>query len=540
MSNKIRILIVENDQDYLELERDLISAWGYEPFVATGKGDGLLQDAVHKAFFNRCQVALVDMRLRNNYDVTDISGLDVIKTMAPARVIVVSGYGDQRVARKSIREKGAESFVGKQEGPEALQEELEKVLSQFSAEKRGLKVGPADVLERIAVVLNIPAEYGEQVEDIFALLFGDHRHLEMKQLGHEAVTSNFGTVPRPRSVVLEVRADGLQPVIAKLARRRKIKIEQKNFKDFVENRLLGHKYASIQKADFLWDVGGAVYTMLGSGFQPFSQYFEGVGIADIEFTLTKFFEETWSPLYAAPADPTNPESPAAKFVPPTYSLFELYSNVWGREWFQRIQEFNQMPAASLMDAPRREKISPPDSIEWIQRFTNPQNDRSIVPGTQVAITHGDLHGDNLLIDDNRHAWVIDFERSGWGPILQDFVELESDLINRLTCSDDNFPAFYELCLRVASCKTLEPLENVEKIQNMEIQKILHTISILRKLARKCTDTTDAWPYLIGLLFNTLFRATIVKGLAQQRALMLASILCHRLDHWDEPWPPKNW
>ncbi|GAB4493855.1 MAG: hypothetical protein Fur0016_29840 [Anaerolineales bacterium] len=71
-----------------------------------------------------------------------------------------------------------------------------------------------------------------------------------------------------------------------------------------------------------------------------------------------------------------------------------------------------------------------------------------------------------------------------------------------------------------------------------------TISHLRLLAHKCTGISDARQYLLGLLFNTLFRATISttnqRKQIQQRALMLASILCHRLDHWEEAWPPPQW
>ena len=322
-------------------------------------------------------------------------------------------------------------------------------------------------------------------------------------------------------MVFEVRADELQPVLVKIARRHKIKIERDNYAAYIDNRLPGHKYPRIEKVDYLWDLGGATYTMLGgSGFQPFFRYYETAAISDINFTIAQFFEKTWGPLYA---DARAPE---------TTSLFQLYNKVWGREWFDRICAF-QMPSFP-------HTITPPDPVDWIKKFIDPENDRSQTAGTQVAITHGDLHGDNLLIDDGRHAWFIDFERSGEGPILQDFVELESDLINRLPCSDDNFPVFLDLCLRVTRNQSLDSFDGLKNTPDAQIQKILQTISTLRQLACKCANTSDARPYLIGLLFNTLFRATIVKDPAQRRALMLASILCHRIDHWDEPWPPENW
>jgi hypothetical protein len=42
----------------------------------------------------------------------------------------------------------------------------------------------------------------------------------------------------------------------------------------------------------------------------------------------------------------------------------------------------------------------------------------------------------------------------------------------------------------------------------------------------------------------LFYATIKKSdktrPRQNKALTLAGIFCHRLDHWNEPWPPQEW
>jgi hypothetical protein len=74
---------------------------------------------------------------------------------------------------------------------------------------------------------------------------------------------------------------------------------------------------------------------------------------------------------------------------------------------------------------------------------------------------------------------------------------------------------------------------------------MQVIAGLRKLAYQCSGEIDSLPYLWGLLLNALFRAGLQprNGKAHQlkRTLMLASIICHRLDHWNDPrWPPSNW
>jgi hypothetical protein len=134
---------------------------------------------------------------------------------------------------------------------------------------------------------------------------------------------------------------------------------------------------------------------------------------------------------------------------------------------------------------------------------------------------------------------------GEGHALQDFIELESDIITRIACTREEFPAFYHFCLTTASGDSIDEIPHDNPyLTNEETRKLLDTIAAIRRLAVQCTKITDARQYLLGLYFNTIFRATIVSRDQQQkselRAWMLASILCHRLAHWDASWPPKEW
>jgi len=47
-----------------------------------------------------------------------------------------------------------------------------------------------------------------------------------------------------------------------------------------------------------------------------------------------------------------------------------------------------------------------------------------IVGYDRVVTHGDLHGRNILIYDNK-AWLVDFYHTGPGHIFRDFVKLES-------------------------------------------------------------------------------------------------------------------
>jgi hypothetical protein len=222
--------------------------------------------------------------------------------------------------------------------------------------------------------------------------------------------------------------------------------------------------------------------------------------------------------------------------------------VWDRDWFKRAYDFPTPDPNEIMEESKWHKEYVRDPIEWLVNTAAHEGsnlDRSLIEETQIAVTHGDLHSDNLLVDNTQHGWVVDFERCGEGHALQDFIELEFDVITRMTSTKDHVPNFYNLCVAIAGAKKINEIPNNDPaLADAETQKLLAIISIIRRLANRCTEIKDARQYLMGLFFNTIFRATLVtkdrQDKSQLRLWMLASILCQRLDHWDEPWPLSEW
>jgi CheY-like chemotaxis protein len=531
-NSKPRVLIVDNNERVQKMYKELITHWGYTPVIAQGVGNGLLEDAKRKVREHRCQLALIDLRLVDDLDEEDDSGLKLVPEIKPAISLIVSASVEIENIRKSD-EIGAASYIGKGEGPKVLKEKLEREAGKLCASRKEIAIGPAGILAHIANVLceNVPFEYHDQVTDAFVRLFPNAKSLQLKRLTTEASM----TVPRPKSVILKVFEDNKQPVIVKLARAYKMSIEVDRFQKYIQGYLKGYFHPLLSNPTILWDLGGAIYTSLGStDSNTFSKFYNEASVADIEYSLTHFFGQTWSPLYTELKQCRN------------VSLYREYCKVWGREWYERACKFRSLNSGEIFGKEFLKGKTPIDPIAWIQENIEEamSEDRSIIASTALAITHGDLHGDNLLIDDNRNAWVIDFERSGEGHILQDFIELEGDIINRLISSSENLPYFYQLCMLVIQDIELKDLEAINIDIDNGVVKAIQTISILRRTAREISHITDARQYLLGLLFNTIFRATITpeKPLTehQKRALILASMICHRLDHWDEPWPPEEW
>jgi hypothetical protein len=322
--------------------------------------------------------------------------------------------------------------------------------------------------------------------------------------------------------------------VVKLARAEKIQKEVENYYKFISRKLTGSFAANLLQRAVLWDIGGASYSFVGSdGVRTFSQYYEENSIADIEESLQSFFIGVWKKNYDHAHEQCN------------VSLFNLYSNVWG-EWYEkRVKAFSPADFTGLSGI--MQKLNIPNPVEWLKKnIAESPSDISMVASTLLAVTHGDLHGDNLMVDNKKNVWVIDFERCCEGHALQDFIELEADIFNRLEAHNNSASAYLKMCIVVLKQKNIQALETLQAgTEDTHIEKALQTIFVIRSLACQLTGITDARQYLFGLLFNMFFRADIQREKGAQssmlRSLLIASLICHRLDHWDdETWPPVEW
>ena len=147
--------------------------------------------------------------------------------------------------------------------------------------------------------------------------------------------------------------------------------------------------------------------------------------------------------------------------------------------------------------------------------------------------------------DKDHAWAIDFERSGMGHILQDFVELEQNIFTRMiTLPENDWHVLYSLAIILT--KPVSPSQPAVIPQdfehNEEIKKAVETINGLRSIAYKVTSYQDIHEYYWGLLLDTSFSLTLAEIHSPRwwRALLLSSLLCSRLNDWGRKWPPADW
>ncbi|MEJ2554812.1 MAG: phosphotransferase [Anaerolineae bacterium] len=519
-----RILVIDNDPRVGPDLQGILDPLGYRVQIARGVGHNLLDQAITLAQRFRPHVAIVDVRLLDEYT-DDRSGLALLNGLQSARSILYSAYLKPEVTREA--HSGAASWVSKGESPQHLLDEVARVARETCRgdlhldRPRGLS-SPRIVEALFGPESDVPVD---EVEDVLGRLFPENDEISLEVLGPTVVSPH--TVPRGRSVVLKVQADGLEPVVVKLAPSRRIRDEERNYQEHARGRLVGQFYAQLERIVEFWDLGGATYNFLGSSLKAlpsFADFYrnERGGLVILR-PLAHFFQEVWGRHYAQPLQ--------EKSVP----LFEVYGRALRLK--ERLENFGHQEEKWAFPGL---SVSLTNPVPWALRHAND----SLIPDSRQAITHGDLHGDNLFVD-SEHAWAIDFERTGPGHILRDFIELEVDIVTRLV----SFPGhdlsrLYELAVVLA--KPSEPVASIRGTSGLlaepETRKALGVVAGLRRLAYEVTHYQDSREYLWGLLLDTLFVAALAAEGAPQRerALLFGSVLCERLRHWGGEWPPEDW
>jgi ActR/RegA family two-component response regulator/thiamine kinase-like enzyme len=546
---KARVLVVENDLRTADLHKQNLERWGYTPVLAEGVGQELLDDAQRKAHEYACHIALVDMHLIDDYDESDKSGLDLAPKLKPALSIIVSGSGNDRATVLEAMKKEAIDFVGKEEPLSRLQDALTSAAVKMFCGSYGPKVIIRPNL--VNYIMNTLApERPEQVRELLKALFPDAHKIHAEEMNGSARTPSLSS--RRRSIVIRVMIDDRQPVVVKLSPRSqggdsKVKQEWQNYKNFVEDRIPNHYYARIRTSQQRWHLSGIVYDFLGDSqenFRPFTNYYRNESEKNIQSALHHLFDETWGTRYRITRRPS----------PSTQSLYDLFTEIWGkRKWKKEVLTYLRQKPKSFEVTWSPKPLN--DPVHWVydhvKNGKNPEEDRSYFPNVEVSVTHGDLLGDNFFVDKENKSWTIDYERTGFGPILQDFVQLELDILVRIANFErSELHDFLILLTTLFPDKTWLPTQPLGTNSHIA-SKCSAVIQTIRTLANEFLPANLDWRvYYWGVLLNAAFRTILLEekikrvNQANQAELVheqnltctVGALIGWRLENWDKEWP----
>lgn len=404
-----------------------------------------------------------------------------------------------------------------------------------------------------------------EVKELLEYLFIDDAQISLKRLN--SIADNAVTI-RPRSIVCEVHFAERVSVVMKIARKERVQRERRRFRKFIEGKLVGLRYARPEKVYLLWEIGGIVYNLLGakassgrSGMEKLKTFAEIYTTAQtiddvqpLEKALWHLFTEVWSFLYERTRDSYKRNIP---------SLFDQYDNVWSKDdnphsWSEKLYNVfipdDKLRQPQFLHFRTTLRHPLPNPIRWAWEQRNNKNFEC----NRFAVTHGDLHGGNLFIDAHHECWLIDFERSGPGPLVQDFVELEVDIVTRLVnTEEEGLLPLYELVLIILHPNFIKKdtkgkLVNWPEHFGDELTKALQIITTLRVIANDIFAGYKEEEYLWGLLMNVLFVAEMTnerlhhgeEKLRQEKALLFGGLICARLGQLESGlehiWPPLDW
>ncbi len=548
------ILIADNSSEVREANQLMLEAAGYRVLTAGSaeQAEAILQK-------ERIHLAIIDVRLRDDDDPNDVSGLDLAAILEPTiSKIILTGYQTTEITQQALQPHylkqiaPAENIIAKQDGPGRLKEAVnqifsEKILRQINLQLK-LKWKPGISMDRLVAPLrpSLDADDGQLAEEVEELL----RRLFSK----ESAISLYPLVPgRGGGTVVLVRPEYQQVkgslMVVKMGPVDKIDAEVDNYREYVEP--YAHRHATILVGQPVRTHRLAAFKLLFLGssedkLRDFNDLYDDLRVPTpkLQEVVENLFRHTCRIWYHNKQQwPVEEEDRTLSQVLQEQLSFSLDD---GDELARSLEELlaeQPFPFATFERESATEIRACIDGRE--QLLFDPvafvKEGSSLFSPTFAAIVHGDLNGRNLLIDEVTDIpWLIDFCRTGWGPALCDAAELETAVKFELIHHHHrvNLPdliAFEETVL--AASTFLDPITLTSVTQSKAFQRALSVIEAVRTEARNIAETKFIDEYYLLLLFYALKMMTWKgissldhnrQALRRRHALFSAGLLSKKL------------
>lgn len=542
---KQRVLVIDNDAGVRKTIREVLEIKGLEVFVAQGSGQALLQAARQMLVESRCHLALLDLRLLNDNDQNDWSGFELATEIAKqypwVNTIFLTGYGSFELARKALADGIAVDVARKESGIAELVKIIDQVLAKIKCRwNLDLEQSNVDWNEMLAPLAPQPMtkEVAEsEILELLGKLFPDAETLHTKKLGDY---SSAPSVAHGHSILMRVAARQggrwLEEVAVKIGEHKAIQREISNYDAFVHNQIGDYRYTFRQASAYTWHLAGIVYALIGAEIdntQTLKEYYwnkEKEASGDLDAVFQNLFGRLFRRWYAEP-----------RIV--HVNLSQEYSNALGldKERLHRLKGWEQEEQLRFPGLAR----ALPNPLQWINKHA-----RNSDIETSQHIVHGDLHSRNVFVGPNQDVWLIDFERTGPGHCLRDYIELETDIKFTLMPFAVSEPKLFYLFETALLGQTRDDLKSSSVAvpspikANPEATRAFTAITHLRQMASERIRYSDLRDYFWGLLYQTIFVATLsnLSDAARSQAKLSAALICERLGdglHLHDPWPPRR-
>jgi len=535
MSLEKRVLIVDNVDMVRQNTADLLASRKYQVFIARGQGDALLEDAWRLAAQARCHMALIDLRLIDDLQEADWTGFALAVEMARACSWVVcamlTSFGSFDLAIRARAEGVDLEFISKEIDPKTQLQQVEQIFNRRVRCHWNQELIGFDELTRVelekrvaqfAADTNLDLETANlEVRELLGRLFPNAEKLQLRLLNPPQPSQ---TLLQTHSILLGVipfrQGSDLPEVVVKLAGHAAISTEIKNYHEFVKGQVEEQRFARFEHSAFTWHLAGIVYSLIGTALHrtmTFKQFYADKknSVQDLAAVLENLFDGAMRRWYARTEE----------------KEMDLVEHYFGALCMKEAR-LNSLLWKDKDAIPIKPLASPlPNPQHWLEKAAHHSKIFA-----QQNIIHGDLHSRNILVGPHRGVWLIDFERTGYGHALRDFIELETDIkFNLLQCKSGEMNLFVELemALLAQDMRTLtrKNMTTPPTLQgHLPFERAFQTITHVRQHARARIYHADMRDYFWGLLLETLFVATLdsLPDSPRTRATISAGLLCVRL------------
>ena len=516
-----RILVVDDLPDPRSTVQGILEDAGYVVISVSNK-----EDALRAVDSDRFHIAILDVRL-DEWDEDNRDGLDLMFTIneidPTIAIIILTGYADVEMVQDALQpdhngNRPAFGFLNKSEMGQ-LVDYVQRALKVHVGLIEGLAIDdPSEVIPKLASILRFsqslkPATQTiiEECQEALGKLFADCTSIEI----HPMQEGFSGVAVLKIVPVYRERGKGTECVV-KIGERALIEKELKRYETYIKG--IGHRLPNALEIARTHSLGGIIYTFAGMGnVRDFTSFFHFANIETIKYALNSLYHET-CPHQQGNAGTLNQNKDLCKIYLNQLHLSEA--------------KFNKALGKLINENRSFRKVH--HNLKLIYKdgslLTNPYEfalSANLYCDYFSYIIHGDLYGNNILIDQHNETWLIDFETAGDGPILQDYASLENYV--RLYLSDSE-----QLDNLIKWEKTLflndQISPNFPNEENNElVGKIHQTILIIRNLARQTKHFSDR-AFLISLLFNALRTTTFLElsSNIREHALLSASLIADRI------------
>jgi ActR/RegA family two-component response regulator len=482
---------------------------------------------------NRYHLAIVDIRLEDA-DAENKQGMDLLVEFEKRQLgdvmacIVFTAYPDVDTILEATQKRRVDRYIQKK--ADGYRTELLEAVRELFEDKIKINfdlvydVGSNGLVFDIAGDVRWPIAsrprpdlLAAQVQDLFGKLFVKARRIYVSKL--KPGLSGAAVVH-----VQPTWERGLGPsYVAKIGRRDKVELEKTNYEEYV-HPYLPHNTITQVDAACTRDMGAILYTFAQGDLAPleeFDDFYRRNPSETIATSLRNLFQNTGRYWY-------DHRDRKFKSLPQLYyEAFQLDQEKLVGRIQVVLPQFDPERETFFLD---RIAVQATNPIAWLARHY----DECLMPVFH-SITHGDLTGRNIMVNEEGQCWLIDFYRTYESHILRDFVILETDIKYRLLPAP-GWKAFRLLEETLLKIDPAEPASTLDANLPVDIQKAAHVIAELRAIAsefsRGLSSHKDSRKeFLISLLMATLnvVRLRHTEEERKLQAMLSAALICAELD-----------